>query len=139
MENQCILSTQQYGMYEKCIMYHLSKTMSLTTHRLQFGFKRKSGCCDALYVVSELYQYSRQYKRPLGACLGDINKAFDTIHRGYVWSKLIKRSSTYHNIQVLQSLLNNCSAQLKIGHIISREIKLEIGLLQGTVLSPILC
>jgi hypothetical protein len=126
-------------LYEKCLLRNLSSLGVITTHRLQFGFKKKTGCPDALYVVSEMYNHSKQFDRPLGACLLDIRKAFDTVHRGHIWKKLLNRGCHSHQVRVLRSIFDHCYFNLYFGNQWSSPIQMNIGIMQGTILSPTLC
>jgi hypothetical protein len=41
-------------LYESLLKRHLGNSGLLDMHRLQFGFKKRVGCPEALYVINEL-------------------------------------------------------------------------------------
>jgi hypothetical protein len=137
---RCISATSHVRkLYERCLKNILDKYKISKCHRLQFGFQKRTGCQEAIYVTSELLHHAQQHQRPLDMILLDVKKCFDRIRRDILWRKCEQRGASYHIIRVLQSLFEDCHTMFLIGNETSNEIYMGTGLMQGTILSPILC
>lgn len=126
------------NLYESCVRELLLDTGVMKTHPLQFGFQRGFGCPEAIYTANSLIDFYKSTHRPLNFALLDIWKAYDRVQRGIIWRKLMQRSIPMHILVNLHVLFDNCKVTFQIDGVSSDPLRLEVGLLQGSVLSPCL-
>ena len=123
-------------LYERIVRKFLRKNDWLKTHQLQTGFQRGSGPLDACYVVDELISRYQKLRRPLFVALLDIRKAFDRAPRALIWQTLLDRACPPHIVGTMQALFDNCSVTVCVDGVKSAPAYLELGVPQGSVLSP---
>ena len=123
-------------LYERLVRKFLRKNNWLKTHQLQTGFQRGSGPLDACYVVDELISRYQKLRRPLFVALLDIRKAFDRAPRALIWQTLLDRDCPPHVVGTMQALFDNCSVTICVDGVKSAPAYLELGVPQGSVLSP---
>jgi len=58
-------------------------------HDQQFG-KKNISCSHAIFVVTQLANFTKQSGKRLYTCAVDASKAFDKVSRPLLWLKLIK-------------------------------------------------
>ena len=71
----------------------------------QFGFKYKHSCIHAITkLVSDIY-WSLNDKHCVGACLIDVEKAFDTVWREALIYKLLKKGFNKNLIKMIWNMI----------------------------------
>src|SRR5690606_15890266 len=108
----------------------------LTTHALQTGFQRASGPVEAAFIVDELLTKYANKRSPLTVTMLDVRKAYDRADRPLIWSKLRRRGAPPYIIGQLQALFDDCTVTVRLESAMSSPAKLEVGVPQGSVLSP---
>ena len=67
--------------FEHCILDKYSHLFATSDN--QFGFKRHSGCADAIYTLRCVVDYCVSYGSTVNLCTIDLSKAFDKMnHHG---------------------------------------------------------
>ena len=105
---------------------------------IQFGFRKDKRTADAIFILTQLIEESRKHGKKIALAFLDIRKAYDRVNRDTLWKVLAEYGITGKAQKLLRSMYANCSATATLGDLESEEIKLEMGLKQGCVLSPIL-
>eukprot|EP00833_Pecoramyces_ruminatium_P015064 jgi/Orpsp1_1/1189096/evm.model.d7180000069483.1 len=68
----------------------------------------------------------------------DLKKAYDSVPICLLVNKLIKRKVPSGMVSIITSLFTECTTTVLVNQTFTKEIKLERGLLQGSILSPLL-
>ena len=106
----------------------------LRLHRSQGGFR--SG-------YSTLTQASLAHEISVGSSKGikvfvDLKKAYDKVPIPRLLKKLYHRRIPINIIEIIESLFTSCYTYIAVNGILTDPIPLEIGLFQGSILSPLL-
>jgi len=124
--------------FERCLLQqHLEPLLKLDI--CQGGFRSKRSTIDLIACLQEAIIQRRRIngRYPILAFL-DIKAAYDTVLRPLLWNKIAKAGASTKLLAILRSLFDsNTSCVIVNGHM-SDPIEHEVGLLQGSILSPIL-
>jgi len=123
-------------LFEVCLSEKFSQFLS--SHRLQFGFKRGSGCSSAIFVVQQVVQYYTQRGSNVYVCALDATKAFDYVDHTILIDKLIRRGVPPCFLGVISNWYSKLSAVVRWNHVFSDKFFVLGGVRQGGVLSPVL-
>lgn len=105
----------------------------------QFGFRHRHSTIHAIGKLTSDICWQRNSGKCVGACLVDMEKAFDTVWRDGLLYKLIKKGFPEHLIVMIHNMIGGKKFIVKNGQTSkSKEYKVENGLQQGTVLAPTL-
>ena len=90
--------------FEHCIVL-LYGDYFRTSHR-QFGFKKETGCTQAIYCVRKVVDFYTENDSNVNICWMDISKAFDRLNKYQLFLKLMNRNVPYFLICVLLNWFN---------------------------------
>ncbi len=128
-------------LYERLLLFRVhswwknSKLFKLS----QFGFRSSSSTLDAVFVLRALINFvCRVHRSPLHACFIDLRKAFPSVSRSSLFSRLLLLGIPRPLVAAISSFYNLNIARLRIGRILSRPFVVTLGLLEGSILSPLL-
>lgn len=125
--------------FEKIILRYL-KNKTIELYDFQVGFQDRR-CTIDLAILLDYYIKLEIRKRKIDklSCVAflDIYGAFDTVDRRILWKKLFKYVPL-KLLNILRSLFDNNYIKVAIGNLLSKEIYLRGGVLQGSILSPFL-
>ena len=123
--------------FEMCLLDRLKEVVPLSAE--QGGFRAGRSCYDQVEALQLAVKQLRQRpaQRPHLAFL-DIKAAYDSVPRGELWRRLGALEVPSPLVGILRALFDHNSAQLVIGGKRSPEFGLPAGVLQGSVLSPLL-
>lgn len=110
----------------------------LETHHNQFGFKKKHGTDQCLYVLKETIDAYRLLGSSVFICFLDASKAFDRVHHGVLFEKLVKRKVPIYIVRLLVRWYNDQRVCVKWGNVYSDFFQVSNGVRQGGILSPYL-
>jgi hypothetical protein len=125
-------------LYERCINRLVSKYLE-PLDITQGGFRARRSTMDQIVCLKAMMEERRRsLKRyPILAFL-DIKAAYDSVHRPTLWKKLSTRGMPATLLRILQSLFDDVTSRVRIQGETSQSFPNERGLLQGSILSPIL-
>ena len=123
-------------LFEVCLSEKFSPF--LYSHRLQFGFKRGTGCASAIFVVQQVIQYFTQRGSNVYVCALDATKAFDYVDHAILFNKLLNRGVPLCFLRVISNWYTKLSAVVRWNHVFSDKFQILGGVRQGGVLSPVL-
>lgn len=113
-----------------------------TKHRSsnsQFGFRLGSSTLDAVSVLCSLiYLVCRHHKIPLHCVFIDLKKAFPSVSRSWMFSRLHDMGVPTPLLLAICSFYTANAARLRVGNYLSRPFLVSLGLLEGSILSPLL-
>lgn len=105
----------------------------------QFGFRHKHSTLHAINKFTSDVCWALNSKQRVGACLIDLEKAFDTVWIPGLIYKMIKKNFPKYLIKMIWNMINNKSfVTAESSTLSSKEFIVKNGLQQGTVNSPVL-
>ena len=106
----------------------------------QFGFRNRRSTSDAIFILHSLVQKVLSEKKQLWCIFIDFERAFDTVNRDALWSKLIECGVSCKMIKILQSMYSTVKSCVKFSFDMSFSdfFDVSVGLKQGEPLSPLL-
>ena len=122
--------------FELCILHQLQADVHLS--REQGGFRPGRSTVDQVACLDRLIQHSKSLGRPSHMAFLDIKAAYDSVPRGELWRRCEQVGINYLVLDTLRALFDHNSAQLVVSQHRSSPFSLTAGVLQGSVLSPIL-
>lgn len=107
-------------------------------NEMQFGFMPGRGTIDAIFIVRQLQEQYLLKNRQLYFAFVDLEKAFDRVPRQVLWWALRKTGVEEWLVRVVQTMYHNATSKVRIGSTYSDSVKVDVGVHQGSVLSPLL-
>jgi Reverse transcriptase (RNA-dependent DNA polymerase) len=104
----------------------------------QGGFRAKRGCTDQILTLNEWIKQSMCRGKPRFMAFLDIKAAYDQVDRNLLWAKCRSRGVPANLIRVLKSLFDDNQSFVAINGKSSEPFPILSGLLQGSLLSPLL-
>ena len=102
---------------------------------MQFGFMPGRGTADALFVVRRIQEEYRDKKIKLYVCFVDIKKAFDSSKKGDRVGN--EKGLPELIVRAVMSLYHGAKTKVRVGTELSQEFLVQVGVHQGSVLSPL--
>ena len=128
----CVLSK----LFEYCVLDKFQAVFFSSD--LQFGFKAKVGCADALYTLKSVVDYYVRNGSTVTLTALDVSKAFDKVSHFALFSKLMEMNAPRCLINVLICWYSKCYVSVKWNNVTSTCFQSMAGVRQGGVLSPVL-
>jgi hypothetical protein len=122
--------------FEHCILDRFRNYFS--TNDNQFGFKKNLSCSHAIFTINNIVGRFVSGGSTVNLCAVDLSKAFDRINHHALLLKLIKRHLPNNLLDILDLWLSNSWSCVKWLDTFSNFFKIELGVRQGSVLSPFL-
>jgi len=129
------LSPIIFKLFEMCLLETFYDYMC--TDDLQFGFKAKVGCRNAISVLCSSVDYYTRLGSTVNVAALDISKAFDKLNHAGLWLKLLKRNIQRYFVSVLADWYSKVFICVKWGSSLSEMFKIAAGVRKG-VLSSVL-
>lgn len=104
----------------------------------QGGFRRKRGTLDQIAALQEWICQAKSVKLGRYMAFLDIKAAYDQVDRTILWEKCKSKSVPSNMINVLKALFDHNEAFLAINGHSTERFKINCGVLQGSLLSPLL-
>ena len=118
------------------MQYALEKKIIKTE---QLCFLQGNRTSDACIIINTLIQfYCHKNSKRIFSCFVDVQKAFDTIPRDLLFSKLLDHGVTGKFLNILKTLYLNDKCCVKVGNKITDVFEVNQGVKQGCILSPLL-
>ena len=128
------------GLFSKLLNSRLSEVVE--THNLlgevQNGFRKERRMADNSFILDSILMKAKSSKEKLHLCYVDVSKAYDSVNRSILWSKLKSMGFGGEFLSCLQALYTTDSVDSVVNGISSRPVYLRRGLRQGCSLSPLL-
>ena len=108
----------------------------VNTNPNQFGFKRKHGTDQCIYVLKEIIDLYRRLNGSVFICFLDASKAFDRVNHSTLFKQLSARGVPGYILRILIYWYKNQDMCIRLGDAYSAKFKLTNGFRQGGILSP---
>jgi hypothetical protein len=128
------------GLFSKLLNSRLSEVVE--SHNLlgeiQNGFRKERQMADNSFILDSILMKAKSDKQKVHLCYIDISKAYDSVNREILWTKLESMGFGGEFLSCLKALYNGDSVDTVVNGISTRPVYLRRGLRQGCSLSPLL-
>ena len=130
----CLMKTMSMVLEERLNTF-LTVTGALS--REQMGFRRKSGTSEAVLALSEVVR-SAAKEGPVLTAFVDVRAAYDSVIREVLYAKMLRMGIGGNFLTTIQEFYHAPTAELEVGGYSIGTVPMELGLAQGSPLSPTL-
>ena len=109
----------------------------LITSDNQFGFKKKHGTDQCVYVLKEVLNVYKSLNSCLSICFLDASKAFDRVNHSVLFRKLSSKGVPGYLLRILVFWYEHQTMCVRWGKVVSEPFTVSNGVRQGGVLSPL--
>lgn len=120
--------------FESCLLKKVN--CYLVTSDRQFGFKKNTGCREAIHAVRSTVNHFVSNYSTINLCSIDMSKAFDRLDHFILFDKLMDRGIPVCYINLIVNWYSKTYMSVKWGNCQSGFAKCESGVRQGGILSP---
>ena len=123
-------------LFEMVLLSDLQK--DLYSDCLEFGFKKKFSCCQAIYALRSVVEHYTRSGLTVTVCALDISKAYDRVDQYALLNLLMDRKVSKCFINIMLNWFEKSCAYVRWGNAISFVFSISAGVRQGGLLSPLL-
>ena len=104
----------------------------------QFGFRGGRSTVEPIFILRQNMEKSWEYGKDMVMTFIDLEKAYDSIPRTKVWESLTNKGIDKELRNMITAMYMDCYSSVKTRVGTSEWFKIDTGLKQGSVLSPLL-
>ena len=104
----------------------------------QFGFRKKCGTTDAIFVLSNLVEHILNCNLRIPCAFIDLKRAFDSVNREALWYKLFNMGLRGKVLNIFCSMYASVKSCVKHCNTFSDFFDVSVGVIQGQTSSPAL-
>ena len=107
-------------------------------HESQFGFMPGRSTTDAIFILKQTIEQYREGQKDICVTFIDLEKAYDRVPREEIWRTTKERLVPDKYVKLVQDMYTGCRTKVRTVAGESRKCNVEVGLHQGSALSPYL-
>ncbi|KAK3542186.1 hypothetical protein QTP86_016881 [Hemibagrus guttatus] len=123
-------------LWERVVEARLRKIVEICEQ--QYGFMPRKSTTDAIFALRILMEKYRDGQRELHCVFVDLEKAYDRVAREDLWYCMRKSGVAEKYVRVVQDMYERSRTVVRCAVSQTEELKVEVGLHQGSALSPFL-
>ncbi|KAK3571098.1 hypothetical protein QTP86_001776 [Hemibagrus guttatus] len=123
-------------LWERVVEARLRKVVEICEQ--QYGFMPRKSTTDAIFALRILMEKYRDGQRELHCVFVDLEKAYDKVPREELWYCMRKSEVAEKYVRVVQDMYERSRTVVRCAVGQTEEFKVEVGLHQGSALSPFL-
>ncbi|KAK3526709.1 hypothetical protein QTP70_032071 [Hemibagrus guttatus] len=130
------LMSHTMKLWERVMEARLRKVVEICEQ--QYGFMPRKSTTDAIFALRILMEKYRDGQRELHCVFVDLEKAYDKVLREELWYCMRKSGVAEKYVRVVQDMYERSRTVVRCAVGQTEEFKVEVGLHQGSALSPFL-
>ncbi|KAK3562935.1 hypothetical protein QTP86_011609 [Hemibagrus guttatus] len=130
------LMSHTIKLWERVVEARLRKVVEICEQ--QYGFMPRKSTTDAIFALRILMEKYRDGQRELHCEFIDLEKAYDRVPREELWYCMRKSGVAEKYVRVVQDMYERSRTVVRCAVGQTEEFKVEMGLHQGSALSPFL-
>ncbi|KAK3575129.1 hypothetical protein QTP86_020814, partial [Hemibagrus guttatus] len=130
------LMSHTMKLWERVVEARLRKVVEICEQ--QYGFMPRKSTTDAIFALRILMEKYRDGQRELHCVFVDLEKVYDRVPREELWYCMRKSGVAEKYVRVLQDMYERSRTVVRCAVGQTEEFKVEVGLHQGSALSPFL-
>ncbi|KAK3531248.1 hypothetical protein QTP70_015219, partial [Hemibagrus guttatus] len=130
------LMSHTMKLWERVVEAWLRKVVDICEQ--QYGFMPRKSTTDAIFALRILMEKYRDGQRELHCVFVDLEKVYDRVPREELWYCMRKSGVAEKYVRVVQDMYERSRTVVRCAVGQTEEFKVEVGLHQGSALSPFL-